>query len=203
MTEDADRTKKLINLKRNLEKRVADTESELKELQATLEAVDLILLEKGFRRAEISKEPAKAEAVVAQAQPASESDARHSLPEVESENAMPLETNTGEFLANLYGSENSLRVVLAKDKNFDVNIPPFAQFLIGRVLTKMQERDNELVRAGQLAPDKIFSYNIVREGDLIREVTIKNADAERLKELKSSIRWTLEKMYEKMRSQTS
>jgi hypothetical protein len=64
----------------------------------------------------------------------------------------------------------------------------------------MQEKDKELVRLGQLSTDKMFSYNIVREGDLIREIVIKNADDERLKELKSSIRWTFEKMYEKIKS---
>jgi hypothetical protein len=58
-----------------------------------------------------------------------------------------------------------------------------------------------LVRTGQLGPDKIFSYSIVQEGDVIREIVIRNVDADRLRELKSSIRWTLEKMYEKMRSQ--
>ena len=46
----------------------------------------------------------------------------------------------------------------------------------------------------------MFSYNIVREGELIREIIIKNADEERLKELKSSVRWTFEKMYEKMKT---
>jgi len=46
----------------------------------------------------------------------------------------------------------------------------------------------------------MFSYNIVQEGELIREIIIKNVDEERLKELKSSIRWTFEKMYEKMKS---
>jgi len=64
----------------------------------------------------------------------------------------------------------------------------------------MQEKDSELVRLGQLTAEKMFSYNIVREGDLIREIIIRNADDERLKELKSSIRWTLDKMYEKMKS---
>jgi len=64
----------------------------------------------------------------------------------------------------------------------------------------MQEKDKELVRLGQMATDKMFSFNIVREGDLIREIIIKNVDDERLKELKSSIRWTFEKMYEKMKS---
>jgi hypothetical protein len=64
----------------------------------------------------------------------------------------------------------------------------------------MQEKDSELVRTRQLTADKVFSYSIVREGDLIREIIILNVDEERLRELKSSIRWTFEKMYEKMKS---
>jgi hypothetical protein len=50
---------------------------------------------------------------------------------------------------------------------------------------------------GELTTDKMFAYNIVCEGDLIREIMFKNVDEERLRELKSSIRWTFEKMYEK------
>jgi hypothetical protein len=87
-----------------------------------------------------------------------------------------------------------------ESKNFSVNTPPFGNFLVERVFAKMQEKDAELVRNHQLAADKIFSYNIVKEEDLLREIIIRNADDERLKELKSSIRWTLEKMYEKMKS---
>jgi len=51
---------------------------------------------------------------------------------------------------------------------------------------------------GQLPPERVFTYNIVRQGDIIKEVVIRNVDEERLRELKSSIRWTFEKMLEKM-----
>jgi hypothetical protein len=64
----------------------------------------------------------------------------------------------------------------------------------------MEEKDTELVKANQLKTEKMFAYNIIREGDHIREIVIRNVDEERLKELKSSIRWTFEKMYEKMKS---
>ena len=64
----------------------------------------------------------------------------------------------------------------------------------------MQEKDVELVRNQQLSPDKMFTLQHCQEEDLIREIIIRNVDDERLKELKSSIRWTLEKMYEKMKS---
>jgi hypothetical protein len=202
MSEDAERMKKIIAFKKKLETRIVEVDSELKELQATLETVDSILLEKGFRQVKISKEPIGAESVAPkEVETAEELEPSSFEPEVESENAVPLKTVTGELLANLYLTEDSLRVVPAEGRNFDVNTPPFTHFLVERVLAKMQERDSELVRGGQLAPEKIFCYNIVREGDLIREIVVKNADPDRLRELRSSIRWTLEKMLEKMKSQ--
>ena len=186
MSEEAEKIKKLVAFKKKLEKRVGELKSELKELQTMLEAVNSVLLEKGFKRAEITKVPAAMEA----------------LPPTEYKDIIPLKTVTGELLANLYVSEDSLHVVPAEDKSFDINTPPFTQFLVERVLVKMQEKDSELARTRQLTPDKIFSYNIVREGDIVREVLIRNFDADRLRELKSSIRWTLDKMYEKIKKQS-
>jgi hypothetical protein len=89
--------------------------------------------------------------------------------------------------------------VLTEEKAFNINTPPFNQFLIQRVLLKMQERDSELVRAGQLDPERILCFDIIREGDMVKELVIKNIDSERIRELSSSIRWTLEKMSEKTR----
>jgi len=104
-----------------------------------------------------------------------------------------------EPLAIIYVEKNSLHVLPDESKSFSVNTPPFNHFLVERILARMQEKDSELVRMGQLTSDKMFAYNIVREGEFIREIIIKNVDEERLKELKSSLRWTFEKMYEKMK----
>jgi hypothetical protein len=97
-------------------------------------------------------------------------------------------------------SEDSMRVVLAEDKKFDINTPPFKTFLLERVLLKMQEKDREAASTGKIPPDKILTYNITREGDIIREITIQNIKPDRSRELKSTIKWTLEKMYEKMKT---
>jgi len=201
MSQDVEKIKRLVAFKKKLEKRVEELESELKELQATLEAVNSILLEKGFKRAEIAMAPSEMEAALSQKETIAEPELVPPQPEVEYENVIPLKAVTGELLATLYVSEASLRVVPSEDKNFNINTPPFTPFLAERVLAKMQEKDSELARTGQLASDKIFSYNIVREGDIIREIIIKHVDQDRLRELKSSIRWTLEKMYEKMKGQ--
>jgi hypothetical protein len=115
-----------------------------------------------------------------------------------------LKTAEGEPLGELLLNEAdaSLRVVPARDKRFDINTPPFTQFLVERVMQKMQERDNELVRIGQIAADRVFSYNIIQEDGIIQEIMITNVDQDRLRELRSSIRWTLEKMHEKTRTQS-
>lgn len=199
MSQDAEKIKRLVAFKKKLEKRVEELESELKELQTMLETVNSVLLEKGFKRAEITKVPAAPEALPSQEEAVVEPSPPQ--PSAEYEEVVPLKTVDGELLANLHISEDSLRVVPAEDKDFNVNTPPLTHFLVERVLAKMQEKDSELVRTGQLTPDKIFSYNIVREGDIIREITVKHIDQDRLRELRSSIRWTLEKMYEKMKSQ--
>jgi uncharacterized coiled-coil protein SlyX len=193
MSHDSEKLKRLVSFKQKLEKRTEELESELKELQATLEAINSIIIEKGFKRAEMTKTPAETEALPAKEEAVAEPSQHESV---------QLKAATGELLATLHTSDDSLQVVPAQDKNFNVNTPPFTPFLLERVLAKMQEKDNELARTGQIATEKAFSYNVIREGDIVREITIKNVDPDRLRELKSSIRWTFEKMYEKMQSQS-
>ena len=199
MSQDSEKMKALVAFKKKLEEQVEKLDFELKETQAALDVVNSILLEKGFKRGDIKKvtvipeeaTPAQA-AVAAEEKPAQRT--------VEPESVIPLKTVNDESLAIIYVEKQTLHILLDESKNFSVNTPPFNNFLVERVLAKMQEKDNELVRMGQLTPDKMFAYNIVREGDSLREIVVKNVDEERLRELKSSIRWTLEKMYEKMKS---
>jgi len=181
---EEEKIKKIAEFRTVLEKRVKELETELEGLRAMLEFANDTILKKGFKKAEIVKPPS----ILPETAPSV----------TEYEETVPLKTADGEFLANLYVGKDSMRVVLAEDKKFDVNTPPFMQFLVERVLAKMQERDRESVRTGETIPDKMISYNIMREDDTIREITVRNIGIERIRELKSSIRWTLEKMYEKM-----
>jgi len=201
MSQDSEKLKTLVNFKKKLEKQIEELDAEMKDLTATLDVVNSILLEKGFKRGDIKEVKAtKEEAepptvhVTIREEPAAEPRA------LETENVIPLKTMNDEPLAIIYVDKEVLHVMPDESKKFSVSTPPFQAFLVERVLAKMQDKDSELVRMGKLIADKMFAYNIVREGDLIREIVIKNADEERLKELRSSIRWTLEKMYEKTRS---
>ena len=184
---EEEKIRRLAELKTLLEKRVRELETELDGLRALLEFVDAFLLEKGFKRAELVR-PAEAPAP-----PPVEA-----APPTGHERVIPIKTVTGEPLANLYVAEDVIRVVPVEDKKFNVNTPPFTSCLLNKVLSKMQEKDRKAVMAGEIPPDKILSYQVLRDGDIIREMVIRNVTPERLRELKSTIRWTLEKMWEKM-----
>jgi hypothetical protein len=200
MSEDAERIKKLVSFKKKIEARVNELDSELKELQTILETVNSLLLEKGFKRVEIAEKP-PISGVSAQEEKVEAAEFQSDLSQTgtEAETVAILKSATGEVLADLYIDDGALHVVPAEDKNFDINTPPFNQFLVQRVLLKMQERDSELAKSGQLSAEKILCFDIVREGDVIREIVIRNFGSDRLRELKSSVRWTLEKMLEKTR----
>jgi hypothetical protein len=182
--------KKIAELRTMLEERVTKMEKELEQWRVLLDLVNTTLLKEGFRKAEIVK-PTPSPTML---QPAKEVAPREAptirQPALQNDQAIDL-------LANLHINEDSMHVVLAEDKQFDINTPPFRAFLLERVLVKMQEKDREAASEGKITPDKILAYNIAREGDNIREITIRNIQPDRSRELKSTIKWTLEKMYEK------
>jgi hypothetical protein len=204
--------KAMIAFKKRLEDQLDKLNTEIQEVQATLDTVNTILLEKGFKRGDIKEVPAAPPASMPKevilpkpseqpkpVAPPPPEPASAPATETETETVIPLKTMAEEPLALMYFEKQTIHVMPDESKNFSVNTPPFSNFLVEKVFSKMQEKDKELVRLGQLTPDRMFSYNIVREGELIKEIIVKNVDEERLKELKSSIRWALEKMYEKMK----
>jgi len=190
--EEKEKIKKIAKLRALLEKRVEDMETELDGLKTLLSLIDTTLIKEGFKRAEISK-PVQAPPKQETPQPSV----------IQQKKGVPLKTVTGDLLAQLYTEKDSMQIILAEDKNFDINIPPFTSFFVERVLAKMQEKDREDASKGKIAQENMLSYNIKRDGNIVKEITIRNLRRERSRELKSSIRWTLEKMYERMKQQTN
>lgn len=215
MAQDPERMKSLIAFKKRLEDQLEKLAAESQEVQATLDVVNSILLEKGFKRGDMKEVPEAPpptmpkEVVLPKQEPEPPKvviQRQSETPKVtvaqqppERETVIPLKTMSEEPLALIVFDKQGMHVLPDESKNFSVNTPPFGNFLVEKVFAKMKDKDSELVRAEQLPAEKAFSYNLVQEGDLIREIVIHNVDEERLKELKSSIRWTLEKMYEKMK----
>ena len=197
MSQDSQKLKSLVNFKKKLEMQIEDLDAKMKDLTTTLEILNSILLEKGFKRGDLKKlkPPVKEEPPVLRVTIKKEETTEPSA--LKPESVIPLKTMNDEPLAIIYVDKEALHVLPDDSKKFSASTPPFQSFLVERVLVKMLEKDRELLRMGQLASDRMFGYNIVKEGDFIREIVFRNVDSNRLKELKSSIRWTLEKMYEK------
>ncbi len=213
----------MFAFKKRLEDQLEKLNSEIQEVQATLDIVNSILLEKGFKRGDLkeihttptpppsstmpkevvlpkpNEKPIPTTPTTAPS-PASAASVPGSAIVTETETVIPLKTMAEEPLALMYFEKQQIHVMPDESKNFSVNTQPFTTFLVEKVFSKIQEKDKEFVRLGQMTPDRMFSYNIIREGEYIKEIIIKNVDEERLKELKSSVRWTLEKMYEKMKT---
>ena len=180
--------RKLAEVKAYLEKRMAEIQEEDSKIKSILEVVDANLAEKSFKKMELP--PAKS--------PESSSAPSWRPPEDAFKQVVPLKTPEGVHLADMSQAGDELTVTPAPGMKFDVTSPPFRAFLIGRVLEPMRSRDSTSVSAGELGPDKVLSYIVEQDGNLIRTLLVKNyGDERRLQELKSSIRWTLRRMYER------
>lgn len=201
---DEDKMRKMAELRATLEKRVKELQTELDQLKALLDFTNSMLIERSFKKPEIKTSPSPPpviEEAVQPSQPVPKA-IETAPPPAEETQAIPIKTITGDLLADLYTDNENMRIVLAKDKQFTADTPPFTAFLVQRVLAKMQEKDRESASVGEMPPDRILSYEIVKEGDVIRQINIANVGPDRTRELKSSIRWTLEKMHEKMKTPT-
>ena len=211
MTLEPEKMKTLIAFKKRLENQLETLNVEVKEVQTVLDIVNAMLLEKGFKRGDLKEIPPPnlpKEVVIPKQEQIYESPINTRTVPVpvgtvtvqDRESVIPLKTMNDESLALICFDKEAMHVLPDESKRFSVDTLPFQNFLVEKVLDKMKEKDEELVRSNQLEADKAFIYDIVKEEDLIREIVIHNVDDERLKELKSSIRWTFEKMYEKMKN---
>ena len=190
MSIDKEKIKAFVALKEKIEQKIERLRVELDENQMLIETIDHILTDKGFQRATISEDLNRKP---------DEKKADMFVPSSKGEKieTIPLRNMSGDLLAKLYLGKNLLRIKIEEGLNLDSDIPPFNQFFLDRVLEKMVEKDKKRVHQGLLTSEKMFSYQIEKDGKTLREIIVKNFDITRLRELKSSIRWTLQKMYDK------
>lgn len=188
---EEDKVRRLAELKAYLEKRTHELEQELLKLRSLEEIVDVVLAEKSFRRVEVPK-----------SQPASVTSTQVTPPPVVEPvpfQVAPIKTASGIELADIQVNRNEVKVTPKPEMKFDPNAPPLRAFLVGRVLEPMRLKDTSTLQAGQITEDKILSYQIEHDGNVLRQIVIMNyGDERRLQELRSAISWTLRRMYERM-----
>jgi hypothetical protein len=184
--------KKLLKIRDDLAERIEKLKEEISDLQKALEQIDSLTLKEGggFKIASAEEKAAPAAATPTTAEE-----------EAHVGEAVPIKAKDGKLLATTYVTEKELKVAFPKDLSLTVDLPPFKSFLIDRVLAGMRSSDEERIRRGEITPDEALSFQVEAEGNRLTSLTIQNYGGERrLREIRSSIRWTLERMYEKVAS---
>ncbi len=183
---DEDVVEKLMELRTYLENRLKEIEEESERLRVLAKLVEEVLVSRSFRVAETLQltPPLKREAP---------------SPAADLEESVPLTTANGVSLAAMVVAPSTVRIIPVEEVEFRLQTPPFQSFFVARILESMRAKDEDAARKGEVLPENALSYDIVTEGDVIKEVVVRNYGSEtRLREIKSACRWTLEKMYERI-----
>ena len=179
---DDDTLERVVSLRTYMAKRAETLRIELDEVIDFLEALDNAIASMSFRR------PTIPDSVVE-----TYGDKREKHPP----QIIPLKSKSGVLLADLVLNEKILRIILRIKLN--VSTPPFQSFMINRILNSMRSKDGERAEKGEISIEDALTYSVIVDGDDLKEVLIKNyGGSQRLREIRSAIRWTLEKMFEKI-----
>ena len=180
-----DETRKLLKVREDLTIRTKKLQLEIQDLSKAIAEIDRHIVRQGFRR---PTSPIQEE----QSASVSEEDDDDGQSSVKSKN--------GVTLGYVLKVENEISFEPVAGLSFTTDIPPFQSFFIERVLDNMRSADETRVEEGDIPPEKILSYDVDTEGERIIRIVVHNYGGERrLREIRSSLRWTFDKMYEKLR----
>lgn len=178
-------TRKLLQFRESLENKMRLMEEELEDVRKAISEIDKVIVRQGFR------------------QPAASTQALRTLagPQEPSDEAGPsIIAKDGTTLGRMQMEGDVMIFTPSEEFQFTTGIPPFRSFLVERVLSNMRAADEERAANGEIPPDKIIEFQVQADGELLQSVTIKNyRDERRLREIQSSLRWTFDKMYDKIR----
>jgi hypothetical protein len=183
----------LAALKSYLEKRLLALESKVELYKEYIRAVDSVLTQSSFKvAAELLKEtPVTAGGKSIEREAAKETAAAQKTDIVSRAD--------GGKLGMMAISKNSVTVTPAENMSIPVDSGTFNTFFIRKILNNMVEKDEEQVKLGKLGAKDKMKYLIEKNSDgTLKELVILNyRDESRLKEVTTTIRWTLEKVVQK------
>ena len=197
-------TKKLLEFKNTLENRLNEIEAEMADIKKALDQIDGIIVKTGFRTFSVPevtspKPKPQPEPEDVPEEPEHQIELKPS-PHPADDDEMSITGKDGTLLGSLVVDGDTLVFTPSDVFEFTTDIPPFQSFLIERVLDNMRRTDQERSSNGELDPHEILEYSLETDEDKITSLSITNYGGERrLRELNSSLRWTLDKMYDKLK----
>lgn len=179
-----DETRMLLGIRESLRRRTVRLQVEIEDLRKAIAEIDRQIVRQGFRQP--TPEQIKPGATVED--------------DVNLNGHVSIKTKDGETMGFLSKGETEIVFTPRDDLIFSTAIPPFQSFFIERVLSNMRSTDEGRVTSGEVSPDEVLSYDVETEGERILKVVIRNYGGERRqREIQSSLRWTFDKMYDKLR----
>jgi hypothetical protein len=170
--------RKLLEIRGELEAKVERLQAELEDVSKLVAEIDKAIVRQGFKQPTPEPEQAK---------PAEEGDSS-------------IQAKDGTVLGRLAVDADTMVFTPREELRFLTSIPPFQSFLIDRVLANMRSTDEDRATRGEIDPKDILGYEVQAEGETIRTVVVHNYGGERrLREIQSSLRWSFDKMYDKLR----
>ncbi|RLI09508.1 hypothetical protein DRO42_04080 [Candidatus Bathyarchaeota archaeon] len=170
---DEEETRRLLRIREDLKRRMGRLQAEVEDLRRAVAEIDKLIARRGFR------------------QPVPEPP--------EERGAISVKAKDGTVLGTMQADEREIIFTPRDDLAFTVSIPPFQAFLIDRVLANMRSTDEERASRGEIPPEDVLSYEVSTDGDRLLRLVVRNYGGERrLREIRSSLRWTFDKMYEKL-----
>ena len=186
-------TKRLLQFKETMEQRMAELEAEAADLRAAMAAIDNMIVVEGFRTPTVPKD-------IPQPEPRTETPQAETLQPESFEEGMSITSKDGAVLGRMKVEGKDLVFEPQSEYEFKTDIPPFQSFLVERVLANMSSTDRERAVNGEIDQSEILEYEVNEEDGVLRELHVRNYGGERrLREINSSLRWTFDKMYDKIR----
>jgi hypothetical protein len=183
----------LAGLKSYLERRLRDLEEKVALYRGYIQAIDSVLTRTSFKVAADLLKESKAKAEGHEPEPKAAKEAaggrRIELTSRADGGKLGEMTITGALLT----------IVPAKGVAIPADSGTFSSFFIKKILNNMIEKDDELVKSGKLGEKEKMTYQVTKNADgTLKQITISNyRDENREKQISTTIRWTLEKSFQK------
>ena len=182
-----DETKKLLKIREDLVSRIGRLQEETEDLRRATAEIDGLIVRQGFRQ----PVPTRTRKVTESEDEASS---------VEEEDIHSVKSKSGMTLGTLQVNNEEVAFEPVSGLVFNTSIPPFQSFLVERVFDNMRSTDEERATQGEIPPEEVLSYNVETDQGRIKRIVVQNYGGERrLREIQSSLRWTFDKMYDKLR----
>lgn len=191
MSTSDEQLKRAADLKQWIESKIDELQEEIGKLKEAQAMVDTVLRASSFRPASevIASAPRLREAP----QPRLREESMQ-IPEMRELRR----DKGGETIAIAQITRERVVIEPVAEVILKAETPPLKSFLLGKILTSMKAKDDELVSKGRLEKGKELRFSINERGGKISNLTIENyREGERLTEILNTVGWTFSRMLEK------